>query len=129
MGGMLKAIERGYPMKEIADASYHYQKQLEKNDKVMVGVNKHAMEESQKIDLLKVSPEVEKKQVARLREVKASRSADTVRFHLKKIEDAARFGDNHVPAVLEAVKAYVTLGEITATMKKVFGEYRETAVI
>ena len=129
MGGMLKAIERGYPMREIADASYHYQKQLEKNEKVMVGVNKHVMDETQKIELLKVSPEVEIRQLARLREVKASRSADTVRFHLKKIEDVAKSGDNHLPVVLDAVKAYVTLGEITATMKKVFGQYRETAVI
>ncbi len=129
MGGMLKAIERGFPMREIADASYHFQKQLETGEKVMVGVNKYEMEESQKPELLKVSMEVERRQIERLRQVKASRSADQVRFHLKKIENVAKSGENHLPVVLDAVKAYVTLGEITATLKKVFGQYRETAVI
>ncbi|MBW1645526.1 MAG: methylmalonyl-CoA mutase family protein [Deltaproteobacteria bacterium] len=125
MGGILKAIEVGFPQQEIADAAYTYQKQVDEGEKVVVGVNKYVMEESLPIELLKIDPAVEKRQLQRLQRIKDERDSAKVEACLQAIEDAARNNKNLMPPLLEAVKAYVTLQEICDTWRRVFGRYSD----
>ncbi len=123
-GGMVKAIEEGYVQREIQNSAYHYQLQVEKGEEIVVGVNRFEMEEEPPENLLTVDPEVGKKQVDRLNAVKQRRDNDAVERALGKLEEAARSSDNLMPLILEAVRGYASLGEITDTLRKVFGEYR-----
>ncbi|MGC8764082.1 MAG: acyl-CoA mutase large subunit family protein [Acidobacteriota bacterium] len=129
MGGIVRAIEQGYPQREIADAAYHYQKQVESGQKTIVGVNKYVMEEETPIPLLRIPPEVEERQKARLREVKRTRDEKAVLSALRTLTAKARTSENLMPAILDCVRAYCTLEETCNAMKEVFGEYRETSVI
>ena len=130
MGGMLEAIEAGYPQKEIQDSSYAYQKEIDAGEQVIVGVNKFQSEEDlSHLKTLKVSPEVEEKQNERLRQVKKKRNSANVLTVLAKVKGAAENGQNLMPPILEAVKAYATLQEIADQMRAVFGEYKEKIVI
>ena len=127
LGGILRSIELGYPQKEIANAAYHYQKQVEKTERVVVGMNKYVMEEEASIDLLKITPEMEARQFQRLREVKERRHQGAVDQALDHLREAAAGDENLMPFILEAVKSYATIGEICDTFRAVFGEYQDPA--
>jgi methylmalonyl-CoA mutase N-terminal domain/subunit len=127
LGGIIRAIEIGYPQKEIADAAYRYQQQLDANEKVIVGVNKYVVPEERPMEILKIEPEVERRQIERVRKVKRERNQAAVREHLGRVHAAARNGENLMPHLIEAVKAYCTLGEISDIYRDVFGVYRDPA--
>lgn len=128
-GGVIPAIESGYFQKEIADSAYRYQREIEKKEKFIVGVNEF-IEENEKIDIpiLEISPEVEKKQKQRLADLRQSRNKAKVYESLKEIYDAAIDGKNLMPVLLNASLNYVTLGEMVDELKKVFGVYEESVV-
>jgi len=125
MGGMLAAIEKGFPQMEISDAAYRFQKQLDAADKVMVGVNKYVTEEKQEIPFLEIDETVERGQVERLREVRRKRDGRTVSQSLRDLRGACGRGDNVMPYCIEAVKNLATLGEICDVYREVYGEYRD----
>lgn len=129
IGGVVAAIEAGYFQKEIADAAYRYQKEIERKEKYIVGVNEF-VEEGNKIEIpiLTISPEVQKQQVKRLTELKQNRNQKAVEESLAAIKNAAIDGSNLMPVFLDAAKNYVTLGEMISELKEVFGVYEETAV-
>ncbi len=129
LGGVIPAIEFGYFQKEISDAAYRYQREVEKKEKFIVGVNEF-IEENEKVDIpiLTVSPEVEKMQRSRLADIKQSRNQDELKMSLKKIKQASIDGTNLMPILIEAAHNYVTLGEMIGEMKEVFGIYEETVV-
>jgi methylmalonyl-CoA mutase N-terminal domain/subunit len=129
LGGIVRAIELGFPQKEIADAAYRYQQQLERGEKIIVGVNKYVMKEEPPIEVLRIPPEVERKQVARVRERKAARNPETVRRALDAVRRAAREGSNLMPPILDAVKQEVTVGEISDVFREVFGVYQDPAYL
>ncbi|HOV53797.1 MAG TPA: methylmalonyl-CoA mutase family protein [Fervidobacterium sp.] len=130
MGGMIKAIETGYVQKEIHESAYKQQLAIDKGEEVIVGVNKFQMEEDvKKREILKVDPELEKKQVERLKKLKERRDNEKVRKSLQKIKEVASSQENLFPYVLEAVKVYATVGEISNALRDVFGEYTETVII
>src|SRR4030095_9553716 len=112
MGGMVKAIEVGFPQKEIADAAYVYQKQLDTNVKTMVGVNRYQVPEERPPDLLRVPLEVETRQAERVRRGKHDRNQATAREALARVRAVAESGENLMPALVAAVKALCTVGEI-----------------
>jgi methylmalonyl-CoA mutase, N-terminal domain len=125
MGGIIAAIERGYPQKEIADAAYDYQKRLETGEKVMVGVNKYVMDKEEQIDTLIIGEAVENEQKNKLEAVRKRRDNKRVAEALAALEKAAAGTDNLMPHILEAVRAYATLQEMVDTLRGVFGEYRD----
>jgi methylmalonyl-CoA mutase N-terminal domain/subunit len=127
LGGMIDAIDEGFPQREIADASYHYQRQLDSGEKIMVGVNDYLVDEEAPLELLRIPPEVERTQVERVRARKAARSADRVAAGLAAVRDAARGDANLMPPIIEAVKAECTVGEISDVFREVFGVYRDPA--
>jgi methylmalonyl-CoA mutase N-terminal domain/subunit len=127
LGGMVKAIELGFPQKEIADAAYVYQQQLDSNVKTMVGVNRYQVPEERPPDLLRVPLEVETRQTERVRAVKRDRNAVAAREALARVREAAESGENLMPALVVAVKALCTVGEISDVYRQAFGEYRDPA--
>ncbi len=129
LGGMLVAIERGYVQQEIQNAAYEYQKQVEKEEAVVVGLNRFTMKEEKPVPLQRMDETLERKQVERLRALRSRRDRQSWEASLKQIEDAARSGANLMPHILSAVEAYATVGEISDTLRRVFGEYKETVVV
>lgn len=129
LGGVIPAIETGYFQKEIADAAYRYQKEVERKEKFIVGVNEF-IEPNEKVDIpiLTISPEVQIKQIQRLSELKQSRNQQNVRECLKEINQAAIDGKNLMPVFVRAAHNYVTLGEMVSELKAVFGTYEEVSV-
>ncbi|HCX90580.1 MAG: methylmalonyl-CoA mutase [Deltaproteobacteria bacterium CG12_big_fil_rev_8_21_14_0_65_43_10] len=125
MGGIIEAIERGYPQNEIAKAAYHYQEQIDREEKAMVGVNKYVMEEIIPIETLKISPDLEEKQIARTGDIKENRDNGKVNACLDKIRSACEGNGNVMPPILDAVKEYATLQEICDVFREVFGVYRD----
>jgi methylmalonyl-CoA mutase N-terminal domain/subunit len=126
MGGMVAAIERGFPQREIQDASYEYQKAIERKDKIIVGVNDFVMEDEPPIDILLIDESVADRQIERLRTLKASRDNGKVRSSLEELRGAATKGDvNMMPFILDCVRAYATLGEICDELRGVYGAYEE----
>ncbi|GEJ57399.1 acyl-CoA mutase large subunit family protein [Anaeromyxobacter diazotrophicus] len=125
MGGMIRAVEDGYPQREIAESAFRYQREIETGDRTIVGVNAFRTEEEEPIPILKIDESVARAQVERLRAVKASRSGERVKEALAGVERAAKEGVNVVPPVIAAVKAYASLGEICDVFRKVYGVYRE----
>jgi methylmalonyl-CoA mutase, N-terminal domain len=125
MGGMLTAISRGFPQMEIADAAYHYQKQLDKGERTMVGVNKYVVKEDAPAGILKIDEAVEEKQMARLKKVKSSRDNRKVARTLSDLRAASKTDKNLMPYVIAAVKEYATEQEICDVWRDVFGEYRD----
>jgi methylmalonyl-CoA mutase N-terminal domain/subunit len=125
MGGMLRAVEEGYPQREIAESAYRYQQEIERGERIIVGVNALRAEEEEPIAILKIDEAAGRAQVERLRAVRSERSAGRVAGALAAVERAAKEGANVVPHVIEAVKAYATLGEISDVFRKVHGVYRE----
>ena len=129
MGGMIPAIERGYPQSEIAQASYEYQKEIERGEQVIVGVNKFTEESEAPIDVLQIDASSEGKQIQRLEVLKRTRSAVAVANALDDLRHGAEGRENTIPLILGAVRAYATVGEICGALKEVFGSYTETSVL
>ncbi len=128
MGGILKAIAIGYPQKEIAEASYRYQKQIESKEKIIVGVNDFTVKEDHPIEILRIGEETAAAQIERLRKVKQTRDAHKVKQTLAALKEAASTNKNVMGPLIECVRAYATLNEMTETMRSVFGEYRDPAI-
>ena len=129
MGGAVAAIEKGFIQKEIGDSAYRYQREIEKNERIVVGLNKFQVkEEGKPTGLLKVDPAVGDKQMARLKELKSTRDNNAVQQVLAELKTAAQGADNLMPPILKAVKTLATLGEICDTLRSVWGEY-EMAVM
>jgi methylmalonyl-CoA mutase, N-terminal domain len=129
MGGMIAAIERGFPQKEIADASYHYQCQVDRGEKTIVGVNRYAVESEDKLDILKIGEEVEREQLARLREVKSRRDANALEAALAALRKDAETDANLIPRILDCVRCYGTVQEISQALVPVFGTYQDVSVL
>jgi methylmalonyl-CoA mutase N-terminal domain/subunit len=125
LGGMIAAIERGFPQREIREAAYRYQREIEERQRIIVGVNDYVMEEAEPLDILVIDPAVEKRQIERVRELRASRDGQRWQRALEALRKAAAGKDNLMPPIIEAVKAYATVGEICSALKEVFGEYQE----
>jgi len=126
MGGAIKAIESGFIQNEILDSAYAYQKGIESKDLVIVGLNEFVTEEEPLRDILKINPEVERYQREKLAKIKGKRDSHSVKKTLAALKEAAEGNGNIVPLILDAVRAYATVGEISDTLRDVFGEYRET---
>jgi methylmalonyl-CoA mutase N-terminal domain/subunit len=129
LGGMLKAVERGYVQQEIQNAAYEYQQQVDRAEAVVVGVNRFTIEQEKPIPILHIDEALERKQVERLRALRARRDPQPWKDALRQVEDSARSGTNLMPPIIAAVEAYATVGEISDTMRKVFGEYKESVVV
>ncbi|MGH9907644.1 MAG: acyl-CoA mutase large subunit family protein [Pyrinomonadaceae bacterium] len=129
MGGMLRAIEKGFIQREIQESAYRYQRAIEDEQTVVVGVNKYRAEEETPVPILRVDPGVERAQVERLAALRARRDQAAVEMHLVKLEEAARGTENLLPRILNCVEAYVTVGEISNRLRRVWGEYREAAIV
>ncbi len=128
-GGLLRGIESGWFMSEIADAAFAYQQQLEKGTKHIVGVNVHTAADEPDLEILRISKEVELAQQRRLTAFRAERDTAATDAALERLAVAARGDENLVPVIMDAVRADATLGEICGTLKDVFGTYREPPVI
>ncbi len=129
MGGMLKAIENGFPQREIQEAAYVYQRAVETQDAIVVGVNKFQIEEETTIPILRVDEQIERDQIERTRAVRAKRDAGKAETSLAKLSEAAQGTENLLPRILECVENYVTVGEISHKLRKVWGEYREAVTV
>ena len=127
MGGMVAAIERGFPQREIQDSAYKYQKAVERGDQVIVGVNKYQMENDSQIPILAIDECVRDHQIERLNQARAHRDSGAVANTLEKLKRAADRGENTMPATIEAVREYATLGEICSALREVYGVYEEPA--
>jgi len=126
LGGIIRAIEEGYPQREIAESAYQFQREVESGERKIVGVNSFKSERDEPISILKIDDEVAHDQIERLLAVKRSRSQAAVQEKLRAVEAACRDeGKNLMVAVLDAVKAYCTLGEVSDVFRKVWGAYRE----
>jgi len=128
LGGILKAIELGFPQQEIADAAYRYQEQIDKGEKIVVGVNKYTMANEPPIEILRIDPEVEKRQIERLKKIKQERDNEKVKDRLGKLKDAAKKDENLMPYIIDAVREYATLQEICDTFREVYGIFRDPAM-
>jgi methylmalonyl-CoA mutase, N-terminal domain len=129
LGGMLKAIERGFVQQEIQNAAYEYQQQVDHQEAIVVGVNRFEVEEEKPIPIQRIDPALEPRQIERVRALRTKRDAAPCQAALKAAEDAARSGANVMPHIIAAVEAYATVGEISDALRRVFGEYREAVVI
>jgi methylmalonyl-CoA mutase N-terminal domain/subunit len=126
MGGMVAAVENGFPQAEIGNSAYHFQRQLEKKEKVMVGVNRYTMEEKKRaIETLYIDRAVEGRQAQKLKALKARRDGAKVQASLEGVRLAAQKGDNLMPSIMEAVRDWATLQEVCDTLRSVYGIYRE----
>ena len=129
MGGMLRAIEAGYVQQEVQKAAYEYQQAVDSGEQVVVGVNRFQAEEGRAIPTLQIHAEIEAAQVARLNALRARRDGAKAQSALAEIERRARGNENLMPAILNAVEAYATVGEISDALRRAFGEYQESVVI
>jgi len=130
MGGMMTAIEKGYPQKNIQDSAYQYQKSIESGDRIIVGVNKfHIDEDTSGRKLLKVDASVGVNQIRKLQAMKEKRDNVKVKDTLEAIRKGAEGEDNLMPLILDAVRCYATEGEICGVLRGVFGEYKENVVL
>lgn len=130
MGGAVAAIEKGFFQKEIADSAYRYQREIEEKKRIIVGVNDYTIEEPEcPIELLRVDPKVEKEQVDNLEKLKRQRDNRKVKQMLEKLHYSAEKDENLMPIMIDAVKAYTTIGEITEVLRQVYGEYKELIVV
>jgi len=130
MGGVIAAIERGFFQREIADSAYKYQTEIDERKRTIVGVNEYRIEgDEYPMEILRISPKVEEEQVAGLQRLKRERDKRKVKEALEKLHYSAEKNQNLMPIIIEAVKAYATLGEICDTLRRVYGEYKELIVI
>ncbi len=128
MGGMVEALDRHYPQMEIADSAYKFQQQIDRGEKTMVGVNKYATGEPPPVEILKIDPELEAKQIARLHQVKNDRNNKKVRECLERLGEACVNNENVMPFLIQAVKEYASLQECCDVYRKVFGRYRDPGI-
>jgi methylmalonyl-CoA mutase N-terminal domain/subunit len=129
LGGMERAIEAGFVQGEIQKAAYGYQRAVERGEQIVVGVNEFVAEDEKPIPLLRMDSAIEREQIARVRAVRAHRDAASAAAAIAEVESRARSGANLLPAILAAVEAYVTVGEISDALRRVFGEYKESLVV
>jgi methylmalonyl-CoA mutase, N-terminal domain len=129
LGGMLRAIETGFVQAEVQQAAYEYQQAVERGEVVVVGVNRFTENEGKQIPTMRIDPEVESSQVARLNALRARRDSAKSNAALAEVERRARSTENLMPAILSAVESYATLGEISDALRRAFGEYQESVVI
>src|SRR6516225_3301772 len=129
MGGMIRAIESGFVQTEIQRAAYEFQRAIEKKEQIVVGVNDFVTEDARQIPTLRIDPEIERSQVARLEALRARRDSAKTRAALAELDRSARCSENLLPSILAAVEAYSTVGEISDTLRRVYGEYQESVVI
>jgi methylmalonyl-CoA mutase N-terminal domain/subunit len=129
MGGMLKAIENGYPQREIQEAAYEYQRAVEKQTEIVVGVNRFQIKESETIPIQRVDERIEREQIERVRAVRERRDAEKAENALQNLYEAASGTENLLPRILDCVENYVTVGEISHRLRKVWGEYREAVTV
>jgi methylmalonyl-CoA mutase N-terminal domain/subunit len=129
MGGMLRAIEAGYVQGEIQKAAYEFQRAVEKKEQIVVGVNDFIAEEPRTIPTLRIDPEIERTQIARLNALRAKRNSARAKSALAELQRSAATTENLLPAILTAVEAYATIGEISDALRRLFGEYQESVII
>jgi methylmalonyl-CoA mutase N-terminal domain/subunit len=128
VGGVLKAIQKGFIQREIQESSYRYQKEVESQERIVVGVNDYVMEEHLTIDLLKVDPAVEKKQKERLYEIRKTRDTEKVQKALDALQKGAETDENLMPLIVDAVRHYASIGDICGVLREVFGEYKAPVI-
>jgi methylmalonyl-CoA mutase N-terminal domain/subunit len=129
LGGVIPAIKENFFQREIADASFRYQHEVEQKQRIVVGVNRYQHEDEQPLEILKIDPAVEEQQIARVQAVRGRRDSRTVEAALGRLkEDAAHEGRNLMPPIVDASKAYVTMGEMCDALRDVWGIWRETPV-
>jgi methylmalonyl-CoA mutase, N-terminal domain len=129
LGGMLRAIESGYVQGEIQKAAYEYQRAIETGEQIVVGVNQFVAEKQESIPILRIDPEIERDQVARVQALRARRDSARSAAAVAAVEARARSGENLMPAISAAVEAFATVGEIADALRRVFGEYTESVVL
>ncbi len=129
MGGMLRAIETGYVQKEIQESAYRYQRAIEQEESIVVGMNRFQSSEDSSVPTLRVNPAIEQQQIERLRAVRERRDSATVEIALAKLQEAALGTENLLPHILDSVEAYATVGEISNRLRNVWGEYKETSTV
>jgi methylmalonyl-CoA mutase N-terminal domain/subunit len=129
MGGMVEAIERGYPQKEIAEASYQFQRAVESREKTIVGVNEFIQTDEKPIEILYIDDSTADLQLQRLEELKRSRDNDRVRRTLDALKAGAQGTANTMPLIIDCVRAYATVGEMCDALREVWGEYEEVPII
>ena len=129
MGGATAAIEKGYIQKEIQDSAYQYQREIEKSERIVVGLNRFQVDEEKPSNLLRVDPAVRISQIDKLKKLKSDRDGEKVKKTLAELKATAEGHDNLIYPILEAVKAYATLGEICDTLREVFGEYQQISTL
>ena len=129
MGGMIRAIELGYVQGEIQKAAFEYQQAVERGDQVVVGVNRFTVEDEKPIPTMRIDPQIESAQVARVQAMRARRDAAKCQAAIAEVGRRAQSGENLMPAILQAVEADATVGEISDTLRRIFGEYQESVVI
>ena len=129
MGGAVRAIELGFPQREIQQSAYQYQQEIEARSRIVVGMNAYTLEDEPVPPLLRIDPDLERQQVARVQARRAQRNSAQVKTVLQHLESAARGSENLMPLLIEAVECYATLGEIADTLRAVFGEHQEQIVL
>jgi len=129
MGGMVEAIERGFPQQEIAESAYRFQQAVERKDKIVVGVNGFVQTDEPPMEILYIGETASETQLAKLADLKRTRDSAAVRRTLDRLGSAARGADNLMPPILDAVRAYATVGEMCDALREVWGEYEEVPVI
>jgi methylmalonyl-CoA mutase N-terminal domain/subunit len=128
-GGVIKAIEAGYFQREIAESAFRYQREIDQQKRIIVGVNEYQQDEPLTIPILEFDPDGERRQIARLQELRRTRNNEKVGAALNALREAAQGKANMMPFILDAVKAYATLQEITDVLRKVFGVYQEPVIV
>ncbi|MGH9793561.1 MAG: methylmalonyl-CoA mutase family protein, partial [Candidatus Acidiferrales bacterium] len=129
VGGMLRAIEAGYVQGEIQKAAFQYQQAVERREQIVVGVNQFVAEEEKPISTLRVDPQIERAQIERVRALRDRRDTAKATAAVARVEACAKSGENLMPAILAAVEAYATVGEISDALRGVFGEYKESVIV
>jgi methylmalonyl-CoA mutase N-terminal domain/subunit len=129
MGGMVEAIERGFPQKEIAESAYRFQQAFERKDKIVVGVNDFVQEDDPPIHILYIDESAAGKQIAKLETLRRTRDCAQVARALDRLRASARSTENMMPPILDAVRAYATVGEMCDALRDVWGEYEEVPII
>ncbi|HEY6435992.1 MAG TPA: methylmalonyl-CoA mutase family protein, partial [Ignavibacteriaceae bacterium] len=129
LGGMAEAIESGFVQTEIQKSAYKYEMEIEENERIIVGVNKYQVEETEHKDLLKIDIKVQEEQIKFLKKIRSQRNNAEVNKKLTALKNAAEGTENLMPFILDAVRAYASIGEICNSMRSVFGEYKENVVM
>ena len=128
LGGVVAAIEQNFMQREIAEASFRYQGEVERGERVVVGVNRYEQEDEQPVEILRIDPALERKQIERVQATRARRDSATVEAALARLRADAGGDANLMPAIMDAARAYVTMGEMCDALRQVWGTWRETPV-